>query len=92
MFGACLFDMQDILTTRILIPLGGMTMTIFVGWILDKKVFREGVGVSPRLYGMSRFALRYLFPVAIAIVFLQLIGIINAVATHTAETENPRLR
>lgn len=36
-FGKTIFDLFDYVSSNILLPLGGMLISIFVGWVLDKK-------------------------------------------------------
>jgi len=72
--GSGWFDIFDLLTSSILLPLGGVLMAIFVGWCLPEKVSREellsGMSASNSLYALWRFLLRYVSPVAVAIVLV----------------------
>lgn len=63
------FNWFDYGTSNILLPLGGMLISIFAGWVLDRNVFRKqvGTGAPARLI---RFSLRYLCPMLIALIFI----------------------
>ncbi len=77
-FGLTFFDFFDFVSSNVLLPLGGMLISIFVGWVLKRSLVR-----SELLMGVSRpgqflnvvvsaviFCLRYVAPVCIALVFL----------------------
>lgn len=79
-FGRNLFDFaNDVLVSAILLPLGGLLMVILVGWILKPreilKEINEGEGIKVQRY--YRFTVRYLAPIAIILMFLQLTGILK---------------
>lgn len=67
-----LFDVMDILSARILLPLIGILMTVFVGWKIDRATFTAATG-----WGRAGSALhilkRYLVPVAVGLVFAGLV-------------------
>ncbi|HUG99460.1 MAG TPA: sodium-dependent transporter [Gammaproteobacteria bacterium] len=60
------FDLIDYLTSNLLLPLGGMLIAVFVGWVLTAETTREELGMpdSP-LFRAWRFLLRYLAPLAV---------------------------
>ncbi len=69
------FDVLDLVTSGIMLPAGGLALVVFVGWVLPRSmlVAELGAGVWPRIWLLS---LRYLTPLAIAAVFLGMIGVI----------------
>lgn len=79
LFGMNIFDLFDYVSSNIFLPVGGMFISIFAGWYLDKKLFRDGI----TNYGTLRapylrfviFILRYFAPVAIAIILLNQLGL-----------------
>lgn len=79
-FGKTLFDLFDYTTSNILLPFGGMLISIFVGWRLDKKVIKEEMtchGTTRfRVMGLLVFALRYICPIGILLIFLDSLGVI----------------
>lgn len=76
--GSGLFDIMDILTANFMLPLGGLAMAIFAGWYMSKESTMDELelGENP-LYHIWRFLVRFVTPLAVIIVFLQLIGIIK---------------
>lgn len=74
-FGLGIFDTLDKLTTTVLLPLGGLMMAVFAGWIMRTQHVREELGLQPRAYAAWRFIIRYISPLAIVLIFLSLIGL-----------------
>ena len=79
--GLPFFDALDYLTAKIMLPLGGMLICIFVGTRVDKKVLKaeltnEGT-LKFRLFGAYVFFMKYVAPIAIGIVFLNELGILK---------------
>ena len=71
------FDWVDYVTAAIMLPLGGLIMAIFVGFIMDRQkvesIMKPQLGFA---YSSWYFSLRYITPIAMFIVMLSLIGII----------------
>jgi NSS family neurotransmitter:Na+ symporter len=71
------FDWVDYITTAIMLPIGGLIMAIFVGFFIEKQ--RVEALMKPQLgftFEAWYFSLRYLTPVAMFVVMLNLIGIL----------------
>ncbi len=69
-FDMGIFDLLDGLTTNIMLPIAGIMVAIFCGWIVKDKVSFEEIGGSPRVHRCWLFLLRYITPVLVAIVFV----------------------
>ena len=75
-FGKTFFDSMDFLVSNILMPLGCLFLSIFTGYVLDKKVamrelhVKEDNKVSLGFFKAWLFLLRYILPIIIAIVCL----------------------
>jgi len=77
LFGKTFFDSLDFLTANILLPLGGLLIAIFVGWMMHQKDVEQEVRMeSPVMYNVWRFVLKFIAPVAVAIVLIN--GLIPA--------------
>lgn len=74
--GFGIFDTLDKLTSTILLPIGGLMMAIFAGWVMRTHHVQEELGLKSRLYAVWRFCIRYISPIAIIAIFLFLIGLI----------------
>jgi NSS family neurotransmitter:Na+ symporter len=71
-------DSVDFLSTNYLLPLGGLLITLFAGWVLTPKVAREELlkgGGSQGFYRIWYFLIRYISPVLVALVLLNKIGL-----------------
>lgn len=79
-FGKTIFDFfNDTVVSAILLPLGALLMVILVGWILKPKTLLEEINIGDGLK-VNRYytiTVKYLAPIAIIFMFLQLIGIIK---------------
>ena len=77
--GLIIFDALDFLTAKIMMPLGGMMICIFVGTRIEKKVLKEELtnkGSIPfYFFNTYAFFIKYLAPVAIGVIFLNELGI-----------------
>ncbi|MGO4888993.1 sodium-dependent transporter [Anaerobacillus sp. MEB173] len=79
-FDRAFFDLADYLVSNILLPLGALLIAIFVGWRVPRNVLLEEVtqasSIGRRTFAVWLLLIRYLAPVAIIIVFLNVVGII----------------
>ncbi len=75
--GKNFFDWVDHVTAAIMLPLGGLVMAVFVGFVIEKQ--RVKSIMKPQLgfaFEAWYFSLRYITPVAMFIVMLSLMGIL----------------
>ena len=69
--GFTFFDFLDFLTTNIMLPLSGLLIALFVGYVIKPEfISLEMQGISPTMYKVWRASLRYIAPVAISAVFV----------------------
>ncbi|MBN4050654.1 MAG: sodium-dependent transporter [Alkaliphilus sp.] len=74
-----IFDTLDFISGKVLLPLGGMLLAIFLGWVWGmenaiKEATNDGK-LNFALAGVWTILIKYIAPVAIAVVFVQ--GIIS---------------
>ncbi|MFL2761198.1 MAG: sodium-dependent transporter, partial [Gammaproteobacteria bacterium] len=69
-FGFDFLSLMDFLTNNIMLPLGGLTICILVGWILEKDQIIEGINLNNSLYNFFIICLRYIAPLSIGAIFL----------------------
>ena len=74
-----LFDWIDFITASILLPLGGLLMAIFVGFVVPKTQLQSALQSSMSELGFSLwyFSLRFIVPPSLIVVMLNLIGVID---------------
>ena len=63
-------DTMDYVTNNIVLPLGGIFIALFAGWILDRKIRDEEMKGDLPYYPIWRFLTRFVAPVAVSIVFI----------------------
>ena len=78
--GLSLMDFCDQLTANFMLPLGGMLTCLFVGWYIPRQVvfdeFTNDGRHNRAFFRIFLFAVRYVCPLAIALVFLHQVGIV----------------
>jgi NSS family neurotransmitter:Na+ symporter len=69
--GRNFFDSIDYLTSRILLPLGGLAFAVFAGWVLKREVVRDELAIGhPLLFGLVYWLVRVVAPIGVLIVFV----------------------
>ena len=78
--GQSLFNWFDFLTGQIFLPTGGLLTCLFLGWYVPKQIAWEeltnGGTLRGRFFGVYLFAVRYVCPLGILLVFLHQFGLI----------------
>ncbi len=78
--GLTIFNALDFLTAKIMMPLGGMMICVFVGLRIEKKILKEELtnhGTIPFYFFQTyAFFIKYLAPLAIGLIFINELGII----------------
>ena len=79
-FGRTLFEWCDFVTGQVLMPFGGFVICLFVGWYLPHKLVRDEYTnygtLRDRSFRTFVFALKYVCPICIAMIFLNQLGLI----------------
>jgi neurotransmitter:Na+ symporter, NSS family len=65
-----IFDNIDYLTSNILLPLGGLLITIFAGWVMCRNSTSDELGSSGTLYKAWRLLARFIAPIGILFVLI----------------------
>ncbi|WP_417509430.1 sodium-dependent transporter [Methylophaga sp.] len=78
LFGLTMFELLDYLTANIMLPLGGLLIAFFAGWVMKRQSSMDELGLGNGvLYSTWRVLVRFITPIAIMIVFANLIGLLN---------------
>jgi NSS family neurotransmitter:Na+ symporter len=81
LFEQNIFGILDFTASSVLLPIGGLFIVIFLGWYLGKKAVKKEVSsgglFKVRLVSLFVFIIKFLAPIAIALVFLNGIGILK---------------
>jgi NSS family neurotransmitter:Na+ symporter len=64
------FDAIDQLTSNVMLPLGGLALSLFAGWVLPPGLLGQELGLGRRGAATLRFTLRWVTPALIAAVAL----------------------
>lgn len=79
--GKNIFDALDFAASNVLLPLGGLLIVLFTGWYIGlehvKQELSNNGALKLRLFTAFSFIIRFIAPVAIAIVFLNGIGVLR---------------
>ena len=77
-FSMSFFDLLDFVTAKLMLPLGGFLVCLFVGWYLKRSVSYEELtnyGLQKASYfPIYMFILRYFAPIAITLIFVNELG------------------
>ena len=72
------FDILDIATSGIMLPLGGLAVVLFTGWVMSRQsLVQELGGKAGPGFWIWYVSTRYLAPLAVSVVFLQMMGVIR---------------
>lgn len=70
-FGFNVFDFLDFMTANVMLPLGGLFIAFFTGWIVKRKMAENELAISsPLLFNAWYISLRFIAPVAVAVIFV----------------------
>ena len=73
--GTTFFDLFDFIVVNLLMPIGGILIAIFVGWLMKKKYSQEELyGDRPTFWFSAwRFLLRYFAPIVLLGIFIDML-------------------
>jgi neurotransmitter:Na+ symporter, NSS family len=77
-FGMGIMDLFDFVTANVLLPIGGLLIAVFAGWALSRASSEQELAMGKASYAAWRFLVRYVSPVAVAIVFASAVGLLKA--------------
>lgn len=79
--GLVFFDLLDYITAKIMLPLGGMLICIFVGTRIEKRILKEELtnegSIAFYFFNTYAFFMKYVAPVAIGVIFLNELGLLG---------------
>ncbi|MPN14555.1 hypothetical protein SDC9_161882 [bioreactor metagenome] len=80
--GRGFFDWFDYISSNILLPVGGLLIAIFIGYVVKKEDLKRELSNHGRLnidgiLNVYYFILRYVTPALLLIVFLNSVGVIK---------------
>jgi NSS family neurotransmitter:Na+ symporter len=70
-FDLTAFSLIDALVTLILLPLGGLLIAFFAGWVMRRESSEDELSLkSPVSYKFWRYLVRYITPIAVLTIFI----------------------
>jgi NSS family neurotransmitter:Na+ symporter len=82
-----IFDILDILTANIMLPVGGVLIAIFAGWFMSREASRDELDLGETSeYELWRLLVQYFAPAMIIIVLLKLIGVLDPILDMFSRT------
>lgn len=76
--GSTLFDTFDFVSSKFLMPLGGLLIAVFIGWRYKPSEVREELSNRGKfaiaLFPIYRFLIRFFVPIGIVLIFLNELG------------------
>ncbi|MDD2960991.1 MAG: sodium-dependent transporter [Muribaculaceae bacterium] len=76
-----IFDILNYVSSNILLPIGGILFSIFVGWVVDKDFVKKELTnngtIKVYTYRIIIFLIRYVAPISIVLIFLSGLNLIR---------------
>jgi len=77
LFGKTVFDIKDYLASNIMLPLGGLMIALFSGWVARREMAHDELAMRSRFaFQLWWWLIRFVAPVGIVFVFLNAVGAI----------------
>lgn len=81
LFGLNFFDLMDWISANLLLPIGGLFIAVFIGWVYGRKKVQaevaNGGSLSGVMLSMFMFLVKFIAPIAIAVVLLYKVGLLS---------------
>jgi NSS family neurotransmitter:Na+ symporter len=74
--GKNFFDLLDYLTANLMLPIGGLCIALFSGWVMKREHARDELELFGVHFDLWHYLVRFVAPAAVFIVFLHVLGIV----------------
>ena len=71
-----IYNNVDYLTSNVMLPLGGVCITVFASWVMCRNSSADELGGAGTIYSIWHFCARFVAPLAILFVFLKAVGLL----------------
>ena len=65
-----ILDTVDGFTGKVMLPLGALLTSLFVGWRADRRMVQQVTGLSAGMFALWRFLIAWLCPIAVTIILV----------------------
>lgn len=69
-FGLNFLEFLDYITNNIMLPLGGFSVAILIGWVMPEKFIKENLMLRKNFFKWFYFSLKFVAPISIILIFL----------------------
>lgn len=77
LFDKTYFDLVEYATSNVMLPLGGLLIAFFTGWLMSRKAVAEELGLGEGvIFQCWSCAVRFVAPLGVVIVLLHAVGLI----------------
>ena len=76
-FKSTIFDNLDFLTINVMLPLSGLMIAVFAGWVMCRNSSADELGSAGTAYKFWRILVRFVAPIGILFVFLKSSGLLE---------------
>jgi NSS family neurotransmitter:Na+ symporter len=80
LFGLSLMDFCDMLTAQLMLPAGAFLTSIMMGWFVSRQLLQDEFtnqgSIGMAFYHAYMFAIRYIVPLCILLIFLHQLDIL----------------
>lgn len=71
LFEMGIFDFLDFITANVMLPLSGLLIALYAGWVLTRGITRDELSLKrSAVYSAWHLAIRFIAPAAVAIIFV----------------------
>ena len=68
--GMTFFNLLDNFTSKVMLPLGGLLMAVFVGFIVKRNIVEEELKLNTIIFNSWRLIIRFIAPIAVTLIFI----------------------
>ena len=66
-----IFDNLDYLTSKIMLPLGGLLMALFVGYVMNRAIVKKELNGTQSIIDIWFMIIKVFSPILLIIIFIQ---------------------
>ncbi len=74
-FDKTIFDLLDYLTANLMLPIGGLCIAVFAGWIMQTQHVRDELELPESIFKAWSFFVKYVAPISVLLVLLHVLGV-----------------
>jgi neurotransmitter:Na+ symporter, NSS family len=75
-FDLTVFELIDYLTSNVMLPLGGLAIAVFAGWLMKQSHTEQELAMPTEQYAVWRVLIRYVAPLGVFLIFLHVLGVL----------------